>query len=66
MKNWKRIIDYPEAEQHKLRWLLRHAPGNGIIDAGVALKFGREWRINEKKLPAFLRKLTLEALGNAA
>lgn len=66
MDGWSKIADFSEGEQLKLRWLLRNASENGIVDQGVAVKFGREWRIHEKKLPGFLRKLTLASLGNAA
>ena len=66
MDGYKRISDFSRAEQFKLRWLLRHAAENGIVNDGVALKFGREWRIDEKKLPLFLRKLTLASLSDAA
>ena len=58
MEGWKKISDYPEAEQHKLRWLLRYAAENGIVDAGVACKYGREWQINENRLPDFLIEQT--------
>ena len=63
MEGWKKISDFEASEQQKLRWLLRHAAGNNIVKDGIALKFGREWRINERKLPRFLQKLTLETLG---
>ncbi len=66
MEGWERISDFSETEQHKLRWLLRNASENGIVDQGVAVKFGREWRINERKLPKFLQKLTLATLGKEA
>ncbi len=62
MDGWLSIADFDEAEQLKLRWLLRNANGNGIVAQGVAVKFGREWRINPSKLPKFLQKLTLKTL----
>jgi len=68
LDGWIGIADFSDAEQIKLRWLLRNANENGIVAQGVAVKFGREWRINKRELPRFLQKLTMEALGkqNAA
>ena len=66
MEGWIGIADFSDGEQLKLRWLLRNANENGIVAQGVAVKFGREWRINERKLPRFLQKLTLETLGKEA
>jgi hypothetical protein len=63
MDGWQRIDEFPRTEQSKLRWLLRHAPDNGIVEAGVALKYGREWRINSERLPGFLMRQTIAALG---
>lgn len=62
MDGWKALADYPDNERTKLRWLLRGADENGIVAEGVAIKFGREWRINTEKLPAFLGRLTLRQL----
>lgn len=62
MLEWQRITDFPDKERNKLKWLVRHAASNGIVEAGVALKFGREWRINVERLPEFLRQQTLAML----
>ena len=64
--DWKALAEFSKPEQIKLRHLLRNARTNGIVADGVAVKFGREWRVNEKDLPAFLRKLTLASLSDAA
>ncbi len=66
MDGWLGLAEFSKAEQLKLRWLLRNASENGIVNQGVAVKFGREWRINERELPRFLQKLTLETLGKEA
>ncbi len=66
MDDYKKLADFPDDERTKLRWLLRHADENGIVEAGVALKFGREWRINSSKLPDFLRRLTMKSLRSSA
>jgi hypothetical protein len=36
------------------------------VEAGVALKFGREWRINTEALPGYLIEQTKKALGKRA
>jgi hypothetical protein len=66
MNDWKLIADFPADEQAKLRWLLRHAAENGIVEAGVACKFGRTWVINPQRLPDYLCKQTLATLGRSA
>jgi hypothetical protein len=66
MQNWKPLRDFPTKEQMKLRWALRFAETNGIVDAGVALKFGREWRINTDALPGYLIEQTKKALAERA
>lgn len=63
MDEWVPIADLPVAEQNKIRWLVRHAAENGIVEAGAAVKYGREWRINRVRLPEFLREHTLRTLG---
>lgn len=66
MQNWKSLREFSKKEQQKLCWLLRFAETNGIVEAGVALKFGREWRINTDTLPAYLLEQTKKSLGNRA
>jgi hypothetical protein len=66
MDGWQRIDDFPAEERNKLRFLLRHAMDNGIVEAGVAIKYGREWRVNRQRLPDYLKQQTLAALGRSA
>jgi hypothetical protein len=66
MNNDRPLSEFPKAEQTKLRWILRHADRNGIVDAGVAYKFGRTWYINTEALPAFLVEQTRQAIGGRA
>lgn len=66
MDDWIPIQEFPSKEQNKLRWLLRHAAENGIVGEGVAMKFGREWRVNKRKLPGFLCELTRKRMGASA
>jgi hypothetical protein len=66
MHDWQRITDFPAEERNKLRWLIRHATDNGIVEAGVAIKYGREWRVNRERLPDYLKQQTLAALGRSA
>jgi len=66
VENWKRLSDFAAREQHKLRWLLRHADENGIVQAGVALKFGKEWHVNTQLLPGYLLDATRKAMGRQA
>jgi len=66
MDGWDRITDFPKDEQQKIRYLVRHAVENGIVDAGVAIKYGREWRVNRQRLPDYLKQQTLAALGRSA
>ena len=66
MRGWKKIADFPKAEQNKLRWIVRHASQNGLVEAGAAVRYGHSWFINEAKLPDFLQKQTLQALGKEA
>jgi hypothetical protein len=66
MQNWKSLREFSHKEQMKLRWLLRFAETNGIIEAGVALKFGREWRVNTDALPGYLLDQTKKAFGKQA
>lgn len=67
MDPWTRIAEFPTKEQNKVRWLLRHSAENGMVEQGIAMKFGREWLINREKLPAFLVELTLrKERGRAA
>jgi hypothetical protein len=63
---WPALADLPRDEFQKMKWLLLHAAENGIVADGVAVKFGRERRINTAKLPEFLRKETLRTLGSHA
>lgn len=60
------LKDFPPTERQKLKWLLRHAQDNGIIAAGVAVKFGRDWYICAAKLPAFLAEHTRRKMSQAA
>lgn len=66
MQNWKPLRDFPKKEQMKLRWLLRFADTNGIVEAGVALKYGKEWHVNPDTLPGYLIAQTKKALGERA
>lgn len=59
---WIRISDMPQREITKLRFLLRHAHENGIVEKGAALKYGREWFINRAALAEFLKRRTLDNL----
>ena len=61
--NWLLLSDLPREDFQKMKWLLRYAGENGIVKDGVAVKFGRTWRINRAALPEFLRKETLRTLG---
>ncbi len=63
MNDWLLITNFPPDEQNKLRWLVRNAADNGIVEAGVAIKYGRSWRINPQRLPDYLRDATLASLG---
>ena len=62
MDGWKTLSEFSERERTKLRWLLRNARENGIVEAGVAMKFGCEWRINAARLPDFLIQQTHQRL----
>ena len=66
MQNWKPLRDFSRKEQMKLRWLLRFAETNGIVEAGVALKFGKEWHVNPDTLPGYLLEQTKKSFGNRA
>ena len=66
MRGWKKISEFPEAEQNKLRWIVRHARHNGLVESGAAVRYGHAWLINEAKLAGFLQKQTLQALGKEA
>jgi hypothetical protein len=59
---WKGLSEFDESEQNKLRFILRGAAHNGIVEDGVACKYGREWRINTDRLPDWLIKRTRLAL----
>jgi len=59
MEGWKPLKSFSEKERQALRWILRYARTNGVIEAGVALKFGREWLINVDNLPAYLHEQTM-------
>jgi hypothetical protein len=59
---WSTIRDLPKDQQQKVRYLVRNALDNGIVAAGVAVRFGNEWRVNRTKLPTFLAELTLRTL----
>lgn len=59
---WPPISDFPPEQRQKLKHLCRHALDTGIVAAGCAVKYGREWRINRAKLPEFLAQLTLRGL----
>lgn len=66
MEGFKPLKHFPTTEHSKLKWLLRHADENGIVEAGVAVKFGREWYIASDKLPAFLAEHTRRKLSKSA
>jgi hypothetical protein len=59
------IADFPPDEVNRIKHLLRHH-ADAMVEAGVALKYGRGWRINRSKLPGFLRELTLRLLRSQA
>ena len=61
MDGWTRLVETGDDEQ-RLRWLIRHH-AEDMVRAGVAMKFGREWRIHLTRLPEYLRERTLEMLG---
>jgi hypothetical protein len=61
MDDWVRLGECGTDEQ-RLRWLLRHHAA-AMVTAGVAVKFGREWRIHRARLPEYLQRLTLESLN---
>lgn len=62
MEHWQRIADFPLRERNKLLWQLRHHAA-AMVEAGAAMKYGREWYIHTERLPEYLRQQTLEALG---
>jgi hypothetical protein len=61
-KTWPMIRDFDEKERESIRHLCRTADENGIVEAGVAIRLGKSWRINREKLPEFLGQLTLRTL----
>jgi hypothetical protein len=66
MDDWLRVKDFPADEQGKIRWLLRHASENRIVEHGIAVRYGREWRICRSRLPEFLQRETLRTLKREA
>ncbi len=62
MRGWKKISDFPRAEQNKLRWIVRHATQNGIVEAGVAVRYGNAWTINEEAEMERLIELGIDGL----
>ncbi|MBL8202422.1 MAG: hypothetical protein JNK40_15765 [Chromatiales bacterium] len=63
---WKGLSEFSDSEQNKLRFILRDAANNGIVEAGVACKYGREWRVNTDRLPDYLLERTRLALHGHA
>jgi hypothetical protein len=66
MDDWKPLTAFPAEERNKLRWLIRNAASNGFVEAGCAIRYGKEWRVNASRLPEFLKRQTLAALGRSA
>jgi len=64
MKDFKSLKEFDASERAKLRWMLRvDVHQEEMVRDGVALKFGREWRVNVERLEEFLRKRTLRELS---
>lgn len=66
MDDFQTIEQFPKGERNKLRWLIRHAPENHMVEDGVAVLYGRQWLVNKARLPDFLRKQTLAAISKRA
>jgi hypothetical protein len=59
---WKALAEFDKREQNRLRFALRDAVRNGLLDDGVVAKFGRLWFVNTDRLPDWAIKRTREIL----
>jgi hypothetical protein len=64
--NWRSLAELSSHERTSVRWLLRFATTNRIVEKGVAVKLGKRWYINSERLPEFLQAQTVAAISGRA
>jgi len=42
--------------ENQIRWLLRDADRNGLVESGAALKFQGRWFLNERRFAGYMEQ----------
>jgi hypothetical protein len=53
-QRFRKLAELGDADRRAIRWLIRHADQNGIVEAGIVVRLGRCWWIDSEALPTFL------------